>query len=88
MKTVIACFTAGTLSLSVAVAAPRDARPAAFSHTLPAEHTVELKRMPAVDVARLQARLHAETQFNRKVQINQQLREAQRRLAQLRAPGE
>ncbi|MDC7807634.1 PKD domain-containing protein [Luteimonas sp BLCC-B24] len=55
MKTVIACFTAGTLSLGIAVAAPRDARPAAFSHTLPAEHTVELKRMPAVDVARLQA---------------------------------
>ncbi len=55
MKTFIACVTAGTLSLGVAVAAPRDARPAAFSYRLPAEHTVELKRMPAVDVARLQA---------------------------------
>ena len=52
-----------------------------------------LERLAAVRLAerdgiRLQARLHAETQFNRKVQINQQLREAQRQLAQLRAPGE
>lgn len=52
-----------------------------------------LARLAAVRLAerdgiRLQARLHAETQFNRKVQINQQLRDAQRRLAQLREPGE
>ncbi|WP_052773020.1 pre-peptidase C-terminal domain-containing protein [Luteimonas sp. FCS-9] len=55
MKTLIASFTAGVLSLGVATAAPRDARPAAFAHRLPAEHTVELKRMPGVDVARLRA---------------------------------
>lgn len=45
-------------------------------------------RLAERDVARLQAQLHGETQFNRKVQINQKLREAQRQLAQLRAPGE
>lgn len=53
MRTLIAWLTAGTLSLGVALAAPRDARPAAFTHRLPAEHTVDLKRMPAVDTARL-----------------------------------
>ena len=45
-------------------------------------------RLAERDVARLQAQLHGETQFNRKVQINQKLREAQRQLAQLRDPGE
>ncbi|ATD67054.1 hypothetical protein CNR27_06010 [Luteimonas chenhongjianii] len=55
MKTLIACITAGTLSVGAAAAAGRDARPAAFDHRLPAEHTVELKRMPAVDIARLRA---------------------------------
>jgi len=55
MKTLIACITAGTLSVGVAAAATRDARPAAFDNRLPAEHTVELKRMPAVDAARLRA---------------------------------
>ncbi|ASR43730.1 hypothetical protein BEN78_10475 [Xanthomonas citri pv. mangiferaeindicae] len=55
MKTLIASLTAGALSLGIATAAPRDARPAAFANRLPAEHTVELKRMPGVDVARLRA---------------------------------
>lgn len=55
MKTLIACITAGTLSVGAAVAATRDARPAAFDHRLPAEQTIELKRMPAVDAARLRA---------------------------------
>ncbi|MCD9005551.1 pre-peptidase C-terminal domain-containing protein [Luteimonas sp. XNQY3] len=55
MKTLIACITAGTLSIGAAAAATRDARPAAFDHRLPAEQTVELKRMPAVDTARLRA---------------------------------
>lgn len=55
MKTLIACITAGTLSVGAAAAATRDARPAAFDNRLPAEHTVELKRMPAVDAARLRA---------------------------------
>ena len=55
MKTLIACITAGTLSVGAAAAATRDARPAAFDNRLPAEQTVELKRMPAVDAARLRA---------------------------------
>ena len=55
MKTLIACITAGTLSVGAAAASTRDARPAAFDNRLPAEHTVELKRMPAVDAARLRA---------------------------------
>lgn len=55
MKTLIACITAGTLSVGAAAASARDARPAAFDNRLPAEHTVELKRMPAVDAARLRA---------------------------------
>ncbi|MFL6588055.1 MAG: pre-peptidase C-terminal domain-containing protein [Luteimonas sp.] len=55
MKTLIACITAGTLSVGAAAAATRDARPAAFDNRLPAEQTIELKRMPAVDAARLRA---------------------------------
>jgi|GEM_PF-1304496 len=55
MKTLIACITAGTLSVGAAAAATRDARPAAFDNRLPAEQTVELKRMPAVDATRLRA---------------------------------
>ncbi|TDK30179.1 pre-peptidase C-terminal domain-containing protein [Luteimonas terrae] len=55
MKTLIACITAGTLSVGAAAAATRDARPAAFDNRLPSETTVELKRMPTVDAARLRA---------------------------------
>ncbi len=55
MKRLTVLIAAGAMSVGGAVAGPRDARPAAFTQTLPAEHTVELKRMPTVDVARLQA---------------------------------
>ncbi|MCD9028947.1 pre-peptidase C-terminal domain-containing protein [Luteimonas sp. BDR2-5] len=55
MKGWIAIIMAGAMSAGTAWASPRDVRPAAFDQRLPAEHTVELKRMPAVNVARLQA---------------------------------
>ncbi len=40
---------------AAAFAADTTLRPAAFAAALPAEHTVEVRRMPAVDVARLRA---------------------------------
>lgn len=46
---------AAAMAWGTAVAAPGQARPAAFEHRLPAEHTVEIKTMPRVDVARLHA---------------------------------
>ncbi|WP_165967487.1 proprotein convertase P-domain-containing protein [Luteimonas aestuarii] len=46
---------AAAMAWGTAVAAPGDARPAAFEHRLPAEHTVEIRSMPRVDVARLHA---------------------------------
>ncbi|MDH5822138.1 pre-peptidase C-terminal domain-containing protein [Luteimonas sp. RD2P54] len=55
MKRLIGLLGAGVLLAGAATAAPRDARPAAFEHRLPAEHTVEVRNMPAVDVARLRA---------------------------------
>ena len=52
----ISCFIAAVaMSVGTAFAAPGDARPAAFDQRLPAEHTVEIRTMPKVDVARLRA---------------------------------
>jgi lysyl endopeptidase len=53
MRGLIAIIVAGALSAGTALASPRDAQPAAFEHRLPAEHTVEVRRMPAVDAAKL-----------------------------------
>ncbi|WP_407354253.1 pre-peptidase C-terminal domain-containing protein [Luteimonas sp. R10] len=55
MRYAIGLIMAGMLSAGTALAAQRDARPAAFDHRLPAEHTVEVRSMPAVDAARLRA---------------------------------
>jgi len=54
MKRLTGWIIAGMLAAGAAQAAT-DVRPAAFSHRLPAEHTVEVKSMPGVDVARLKA---------------------------------
>ena len=54
MKRLTGWIIAGMLAAGAAQAAS-DVRPAAFSHRLPAEHTVEVKSMPGVDVARLRA---------------------------------
>ncbi|WP_202840723.1 proprotein convertase P-domain-containing protein [Luteimonas saliphila] len=55
MKRITGWIIAGMLAAGAAQAAPGDARPAAFSERLPAEHTVEVRSMPGVDVARLRA---------------------------------
>ena len=54
MKRLTGWIIAGMLAAGAAQAAS-DVRPAAFSHRLPAEHTVEVKSMPGVDGARLRA---------------------------------
>lgn len=55
MKTLIAIAVAAALSGGTAMAATGQARPAAFDHRLPAEHTVELRAMPRLNVAQLRA---------------------------------
>lgn len=55
MKTLFAAVLVSILSTGTALAASGTIEPAAFSHRLPAEHTVEIRNMPAVDVARLKA---------------------------------
>ncbi|WP_024891265.1 PKD domain-containing protein [Luteimonas huabeiensis] len=55
MKAWFAILVAGALSAGAASASARDVRPAAFDHALPAEHTVEVRNMPAVDNAALLA---------------------------------
>jgi len=55
MKRITGWIVAGMLSAGAAQAATGDARPAAFDYRLPAEHTVEVRSMPGVDVARLKA---------------------------------
>ena len=55
MKRFTGWIIAGLLAAGAAQAAAGDARPAAFNHRLPAEHTVEVKSLPGVDVARLKA---------------------------------
>ena len=55
MKRFTGWIIAGMLAAGAAQAATGDARPAAFTHSLPAEHTVQVKSMPGVDVARLRA---------------------------------
>jgi lysyl endopeptidase len=55
MKRFTCWIIAGMLAAGAVQAASLDIRPAAFSHRLPAEHTVEVKTMPGVDVARLRA---------------------------------
>ena len=60
MKRLFGVLLVSILSTGTALAASGPARsdmiePAAFNHRLPAEHTVEVRNMPAVDVARLKA---------------------------------
>ncbi|HRN61905.1 MAG TPA: proprotein convertase P-domain-containing protein [Luteimonas sp.] len=55
MKRITTWIIAGLLSAGAAQAAAGDARPAAFSNRLPAEHTVEVRSMPGVNVERLRA---------------------------------
>ena len=55
MKWITGAIIAGAMFAGAAQAGPSDARPAAFSYRLPAEHTVEVRSMPGVDVARLRA---------------------------------
>ena len=55
MKAFTGLVIAGMVSAGVAQAAPGEARPAAFSNRLPAEHTVEMRSMPGVDAKRLRA---------------------------------
>lgn len=55
MKRITGWIIAGMLSAAAAHAAASDVRPAAFTDRLPAEHTVEVRSMPGVDVARLRA---------------------------------
>ena len=50
MKRFTGWIIAGLLAAGAAQAAAGDARPAAFNHRLPAEHTVEVKSLPGVDV--------------------------------------
>ena len=55
MKRFTGWIIAGLLATGAAQAGNADMRPAAFSHRLPAEHTIEVKSLPGVDVARLKA---------------------------------
>ena len=55
MKCITGLIIAGLLVAGTAQAATREARPMAFSERLPAEHTVEVRSLPGVDVARLRA---------------------------------
>ena len=55
MKRISGVILAGAMFAGAAQAAPGDGRPAAFTYRLPAEHTVEIRSMPGVDVARLRA---------------------------------
>lgn len=55
MRRISAFIAACAMSIGAVHAAPGDARPAAFDHRLPAEHTVDIRTMPKVDVARLRA---------------------------------
>lgn len=55
MKRLFGTFLLTICSISTAFAATGTILPAAFGHRLPAEHTVEVRTMPAVDVARLKA---------------------------------
>jgi lysyl endopeptidase len=55
MRRMTGFIIAVAMAMGTAWAAPGDARPAAFEHRLPAEHTVEIRSMPRVDAARLRA---------------------------------
>jgi len=55
MKRLYAAIALAGLSMGVANAAPGNARPAAFDHKLARLDRVEMKTMPAFDVARLKA---------------------------------
>lgn len=55
MKRITGWIVAGMLSAAALQASASDLRPTAFSDRLPAEHTVEVRSMPGVDVARLRA---------------------------------
>lgn len=55
MKRLFGTILVTICSIGTAFAATGTILPAAFDHRLPAEHTVEVRSMPAVDVARLKA---------------------------------
>ena len=55
MKRLLGAILLTICSIGTTSAAAGTILPTAFDHRLPAEHTVEVRSMPAVDVARLRA---------------------------------